>query len=40
MDTSIRLLRESELEEADHIFRFAFGTLFGLAEPTQFGGCE
>ncbi len=38
MDTSIRLLRESELEEADHIFRLAFGTFVGLPQPTEFGG--
>jgi N-acetylglutamate synthase-like GNAT family acetyltransferase len=38
MNTSIRLLRESELEEADHIFRLAYGTFVGLPEPTEFGG--
>jgi hypothetical protein len=38
MDTSIRLLPESELEEADHIFRLAFGTFVGLPKPTDFGG--
>ncbi|GAX41202.1 GCN5-related N-acetyltransferase [Tolypothrix sp. NIES-4075] len=36
MNTSIRLLPESELEEADHIFRLAFGTFVGLPEPTDF----
>ncbi len=38
MDISIRLLRESDLSTADHIFRQAFGTFIGLPEPTGFGG--
>jgi hypothetical protein len=38
MNTSIRLLHKSELEEADHIFRLAFGTFVGLPEPTEFCG--
>jgi predicted N-acetyltransferase YhbS len=36
--TSIRPLRESELEEADHIFRLAFGTFLGLPDPLTFMG--
>jgi len=38
MNISIRLLLESELEEADHIFRLAFGNFVGLPEPTGFCG--
>jgi predicted N-acetyltransferase YhbS len=34
--TSIRPLRESELEEADRIFRLAFGTFLGLPDPLMF----
>ena len=36
--TSIRPLRESELEEADRIFRLAFGTFLGLPDPLTFMG--
>ena len=36
--TSIRPLRESELEEADRIFRLAFCTFLGLPEPLMFMG--
>ncbi|MBD2411530.1 GNAT family N-acetyltransferase [Nostoc calcicola FACHB-389] len=38
MSVSIRLLQESELAAADHIFRLAFGTFIGLPEPTEFYG--
>jgi hypothetical protein len=38
MNVSIRLLRSHELDTADHIFRLAFGTFVGLAEPTEFYG--
>lgn len=38
MNTSIRLLQESELVRADQIFRLAFGTFLGLPQPNQFGG--
>jgi predicted N-acetyltransferase YhbS len=34
----IRPLREADLAEADRVFRVAFGTQFGLAEPTRFRG--
>lgn len=36
MNTSIRLLQESELLTAEHIFRSAFGTFVGLPQPTDF----
>jgi GNAT superfamily N-acetyltransferase len=36
--TSIPPLRESELEEADRIFRLAFGTFLGLPEALTFMG--
>ena len=36
--TTIRPLRESELEEADRIFRLAFGTFLGLPDPLTFMG--
>ena len=35
---SIRPLKESDLEEADRIFRLAFGTFFGLPDPLAFMG--
>lgn len=38
MNISIRLLQESELSTADYIFRLAFGTFIGLADPITFGG--
>jgi GNAT superfamily N-acetyltransferase len=38
MNISIRLLQESELPTAEHIFRLAFGTFIGLPQPTEFGG--
>lgn len=34
----IRPLCEADLPEADRIFRVAFGTQFGLADPTRFRG--
>jgi GNAT superfamily N-acetyltransferase len=34
----IALLKESELQEADRIFRLAFGTFLGLPNPTDFLG--
>lgn len=38
MTTTIRPLREADLPEADRIFRLAFGTFLGLADPLTFGG--
>lgn len=38
MNISIRLLKESEIWEADRIFRLAFGTFTKLPDPTQFAG--
>src|SRR5215204_586289 len=38
MNISIRLLQESELAEADHIFRLSFGTFLGLSDPISFFG--
>ncbi|MFE3442685.1 GNAT family N-acetyltransferase [Nocardia sp. NPDC059180] len=35
-DTAYRLLKESELAEADSIFRLAFGTFIGLPDPMMF----
>lgn len=37
-NVSIRPLKESELEEADRIFRLAFGTFLGLPDPLMFMG--
>jgi len=37
-DVTIRLLREDELETADHIFQVAFGTFLGLPNPEMFAG--
>jgi GNAT superfamily N-acetyltransferase len=34
----IRPLRDSDLPEADRIFRLAFGTFLGLPDPLAFGG--
>lgn len=34
----VRPLREADLEEADRIFRLAFGTYLGLPDPAQFTG--
>jgi len=38
MGVQIRRLREDDLEQADLIFRMAFGTALGLPDPTAFGG--
>ena len=38
MNFSIRLLQEQEIESANHVFRFAFGTFIGLPDPLQFAG--
>ena len=38
MDISVRQLRETDLDEADRIFRLAFGTFIGLPDPSQFAG--
>ncbi|MEG4318462.1 MULTISPECIES: GNAT family N-acetyltransferase [unclassified Microcoleus] len=38
MNISIRLLQENELATAENIFRLAFGTFIGLAQPTDFCG--
>ena len=38
MDIHIRPLQESELSEADRIFRLAFGTFLGLPDPMSFFG--
>jgi N-acetylglutamate synthase-like GNAT family acetyltransferase len=38
MNISIRQLHESELSEADHIFRLSFGTFLGLSDPLSFFG--
>jgi hypothetical protein len=35
---SIRPLKENDLEEADRIFRLAFGTFLGLPDPLMFIG--
>lgn len=35
-DVAIRPLRESELDEAERIFRLAFGTFLGLPDPSVF----
>jgi GNAT superfamily N-acetyltransferase len=38
MDISIRALEEQELDDAERIFRLAFGTFLGLPDPLQFSG--
>ena len=38
MSILVRPLTEPDLPLADHIFRLAFGTFNGLADPLQFGG--
>jgi GNAT superfamily N-acetyltransferase len=38
MNIFIRQLQESELVEADHIFRLSFGTFLGLSDPISFFG--
>jgi GNAT superfamily N-acetyltransferase len=36
MDVSIRPLTENDLEEANHVYRLAFGTFLGLSDPMTF----
>ena len=36
MDVSIRPLTENDLEEANHVYRLAFGTFLGLPDPMTF----
>ncbi|MBW2144897.1 MAG: GNAT family N-acetyltransferase, partial [Deltaproteobacteria bacterium] len=36
MDISIRLLKEIDLEDAEQIFRLAFGTFLGVPDPANF----
>ena len=38
MGIAIRALRAEEVDEADNIFRLAFGTSIGLPDPTTFAG--
>jgi GNAT superfamily N-acetyltransferase len=38
MNILIRPLQEADLGQADEVFRLAFGTFNGLADPRQFGG--
>jgi predicted N-acetyltransferase YhbS len=38
MEPVIRSLRESDLQEADKIFRLSFGTFLGLPDPMSFFG--
>jgi GNAT superfamily N-acetyltransferase len=38
MAIDVRALCESDLDEADRIFRLAFGTFLGLPDPLAFGG--
>jgi GNAT superfamily N-acetyltransferase len=38
MEIAIRALEAPELEEAERIFRLAFGTFIGLPDPLQFSG--
>lgn len=38
LNISVRLLKEKDLSQADHIMRLAFGTFLGLSEPTSFMG--
>lgn len=35
---TVRPLRETDVAEADRVFRLAFGTFLGLANPLEFGG--
>lgn len=37
-DVLVRGMRETDLEEADRVFRTAFGSFFGLPEPMEFTG--
>ena len=38
MGILVRQLREPDLDEADRIFRLAFGTFIGLSNPSEFAG--
>jgi len=38
MTIDVRALREADLDEADRIFRIAFGTFLGLPNPLEFAG--
>ncbi len=38
LDISVRPLGETDLPEADHIMRLAFGTFLGLPDPSGFLG--
>jgi GNAT superfamily N-acetyltransferase len=38
VSTVVRSLRVEDLDEADHIFRVAFGTFLGFPDPATFGG--
>jgi len=38
MSVTVRPLRERDLDDADRIFRLAFGTFLGLPDPSRFGG--
>src|SRR5689334_23174704 len=38
MPIKVGPLKESELQEADRIFRLAFGTFIGLPNPAEFAG--
>jgi predicted N-acetyltransferase YhbS len=38
VDPIVRPLRASDLDDADRIFRLAFGTFVGLPDPMQFAG--
>lgn len=38
MTISVRPLVESDLDEADRVFRLAFGTFMGMPAPLRFGG--
>jgi predicted N-acetyltransferase YhbS len=38
MSVVVRSMREADLDEADRIFRLAFGTFLRLPDPMQFGG--
>jgi GNAT superfamily N-acetyltransferase len=38
MNLVVRPLREADLDEADRIYRLAFGTFLGLRDPSRFGG--
>ncbi|HET7133596.1 MAG TPA: hypothetical protein VFJ95_15185, partial [Gammaproteobacteria bacterium] len=37
-EISVRLLRETDLDEADRIMRLAFGTFLGMPDPVSFMG--